>query len=212
MREEINVTGCGRTDTGVHAKNYYAHFNIEKELNKSELQKLTYKLNSFLSHDIVIHKIVAVSQETHARFDAVLRTYKYFISKRKNPFTQDTSYYLYGDIDIQLMNNAAKLLLNYSDFTSFSKTNTQVKTNICKISEARWIENEDQIIFTISADRFLRNMVRAIVGTLLDLGLHKITLNDFKKIVESKNRSNAGYSVPAKGLFLTEVTYPKKIF
>ena len=154
LREEINVTGCGRTDTGVHAKNYYAHFNIEKELNKSELQKLTYKLNSFLSHDIVIHKIVAVSQETHARFDAVLRTYKYFISKRKNPFTQDTSYYLYGDIDIQLMNNAAKLLLNYSDFTSFSKTNTQVKTNICKISEARWIENEDQIIFTISADRF----------------------------------------------------------
>jgi tRNA pseudouridine38-40 synthase len=211
LRDEINVTGCGRTDTGVHTKKYYAHFDIENKLNKSELKKLTFKLNGFLSNDIVIFEIIAVSGEAHARFNAILRTYKYYISKRKNPFTQETSYYLFGDIDVGLMNKGAKLLFNFSDFTSFSKSNTQVKTNICKISKAEWIENEDQIIFTISADRFLRNMVRAIVGTLIDLGLNKITLDDVIKIVESKNRSNAGYSVPAKGLFLTEVQYPENL-
>ena len=211
LSEEINIIGCGRTDTGVHARNFYAHFNLEKEINKVDIQKLIFKLNSFLSRDIVILEIFAVHPEAHARFDAISRTYQYFISKNKDPFTQDISYHLFGDIDVELMNKGAKLLFDYSDFTSFSKSNTQVKTNICKITKAEWIENENQIIFTISADRFLRNMVRAIVGTLIDLGLKKISLDDVKKIIESKNRSNAGYSVPAKGLFLTEVKYPKKI-
>ncbi len=211
LSEEINIIGCGRTDTGVHARNFYAHFNLEKEINKVDIQKLIFKLNSFLSKDIVILEIFTVHPEAHARFDAISRTYQYFISKRKDPFAQDISYHLFGDIDVELMNKGAKLLFDYSDFTSFSKSNTQVKTNICKITKAEWIENENQIIFTISADRFLRNMVRAIVGTLIDLGMKKISLNDVKKIIESKNRSNAGYSVPAKGLFLTKVIYPKNL-
>jgi len=211
LREDINVTGCGRTDTGVHASNFYAHFDLENNFSKEEIQKLIFKLNGFLNNDIVIFNIFHVHCEAHTRFDATLRTYKYYISNKKNPFNQDISYLLFGFIDIDLMNEGAKLLLEYSDFTSFSKSNTQVKTNICKISKAEWIENEDQIIFTISADRFLRNMVRAIVGTLIDLGLNKITLDDVIKIVESKNRSNAGYSVPAKGLFLTEVQYPENL-
>ena len=211
LRKEVNITGCGRTDTGVHASNFYAHFDLEKKINTDDLQKLTYKLNNFLSKDIVIFEIFAVHPEAHARFDANSRTYQYFISKRKNPFTHDISYYLFGNIDIELMNKGAKILFDYSDFTSFSKSNTQVKTNICKIIKAEWSKKEDQIIFTISADRFLRNMVRAIVGTLIDLGLNKINLEDIKEIIESKNRSNAGYSVPAKGLFLTEVKYPEEI-
>ncbi len=212
LSEEINVTGCGRTDTGVHAKNFYAHFDLDKEINKNNLQKLIFKLNSFLSRDIVILEIFSVHPEAHARFDAISRTYQYFISRNKDPFKQDISYYLFGDIDVELMNKGAKLLFDYSDFTSFSKSNTQVKTNICKITKAEWIENENQIIFTISADRFLRNMVRAIVGTLIELGMKKISIDDVKEIIESKNRSNAGYSVPARGLFLTEVKYPKEIF
>lgn len=211
LRKEVNITGCGRTDTGVHASNFYAHFDLEKKINTDDLQKLTYKLNNFLSKDIVIFEIFAVHPEAHARFDANSRTYQYFISKRKNPFTHDISYYLFGNIDIELMNKGAKILFDYSDFTSFSKSNTQVKTNICKIIKAEWSKKEDQIIFTISADRFLRNMVRAIVGTLINLGLNKINLDDIKEIIESKNRSNAGYSVPAKGLFLTEVKYPEEI-
>ncbi|MCD4773833.1 MAG: tRNA pseudouridine(38-40) synthase TruA [Bacteroidales bacterium] len=211
LRKEVNITGCGRTDTGVHASNFYAHFDLEKKINTDDLKKLTYKLNNFLSKDIVIFEIFAVHPEAHARFDANSRTYQYFISKRKNPFTHDISYYLFGNIDIELMNKGAKILFDYSDFTSFSKSNTQVKTNICKIIKAEWSKKEDQIIFTISADRFLRNMVRAIVGTLINLGLNKINLDDIKEIIESKNRSNAGYSVPAKGLFLTEVKYPEEI-
>lgn len=211
LRKQINVTGCGRTDTGVHANNFYAHFDY-KYFSETELHNLVYKLNSFLSNDIVIFNIFNVNPDAHTRFDATSRTYQYFINKRKDPFKQDFSYYLFGDINIELMNKGAELLLEYSDFTSFSKTNTQVKTNICKITKAEWVENREQLIFTISADRFLRNMVRAIVGTLIDLGLQKISLNNIKEIIESKNRSNAGFSVPAKGLFLTKVDYPEKIY
>jgi tRNA pseudouridine38-40 synthase len=212
LEEEINVTGCGRTDSGVHAKEFYAHFDINKFLNKNDRDNIVFKLNNFLDDSIVIYNIIPVKPDSHARFDAISRTYKYFISRQKDPFDNDFSYYVYGDINIDLINKGAKILYEYEDFTSFSKLHSDVKTNNCKIIDAKWIEKEDKLIFTITADRFLRNMVRAIVGTLLDIGKKKISLKDFRKIIESKNRSDAGYSVPAKGLFLTKIEYPYDIF
>ncbi len=212
LEEEINVTGCGRTDTGVHAKEFYAHFDINKILNKNDWDNIVFKLNNFLNDSIVIFNIIHVKPDSHARFDAISRTYQYFISRQKDPFDNDFSYYVYGDINIDLMNEGAKILYEYEDFTSFSKLHSDVKTNNCKILDTKWIEREDKLIFTITADRFLRNMVRAIVGTLLDVGKKKISFKDFRKIIESKNRSDAGYSVPAKGLFLTKIEYPDDIY
>ena len=212
LEEEINVTGCGRTDTGVHAKEFYAHFDINKILNKNDRENIVFKLNNFLDDSIVIFNIIHVKPDSHARFDAISRTYQYFISRQKDPFDNDFSYYVYGDINIDLMNEGAKILYEYEDLTSFSKLHSDVKTNNCKVLYAKWAENEDKLIFTITADRFLRNMVRAIVGTLLDIGKKKISLKDFRKIIESKNRSDAGYSVPAKGLFLTKIEYPDDIY
>ncbi len=212
LQTEINVTGCGRTDTGVHARNFYAHFDLENELSEEERINLCFKLNRFLPKEIAIYKIKEVPERAHARFDAKARTYKYFISRRKDPFLEDFSYYLYGDLDVDLMNEAAKEMMSYIDFTSFSKLHTQTKTNNCKVSHAHWEEDGHQLIFTVKADRFLRNMVRAMVGTLLDVGQHKISIEEFKKIIEGKNRSDAGYSVPAKALFLEEVDYPKGIY
>ncbi len=212
LEEEINVTGCGRTDTGVHAKEFYAHFDINKILNKNDWDNIVFKLNNFLDDSIVIFNIIPVKPDSHARFDAISRTYQYFITRQKDPFDNDFSYYVYGDINIDLMNEGAKILYEYEDFTSFSKLHSDVKTNNCKILKTKWVEREDKLIFTITADRFLRNMVRAIVGTLLDVGKKKISLKDFRKIIESKNRSDAGYSVPAKGLFLTKIKYSYDIF
>jgi tRNA pseudouridine38-40 synthase len=212
LEEEINVTGCGRTDTGVHAKEFYAHFDINKILNKNDRDNIVFKLNNFLDDRIVIFNIIPVKPGSHARFDAISRTYQYFITRQKDPFDNDFSYYVYGDINIDLMNEGAKILYEYEDFTSFSKLHSDVKTNNCKVLYAKWAANKDKLIFTITADRFLRNMVRAIVGTLLDIGKKKISLKDFRKIIESKNRSDAGYSVPAKGLFLTKIEYPDDIF
>jgi tRNA pseudouridine38-40 synthase len=157
----------------------------------------------------LIFNIISVKPDSHARFDAISRTYQYFITRQKDPFDNDFSYYVYGDINIDLMNEGAKILYEYEDFTSFSKLHSDVKTNNCKILKTKWVEREDKLIFVITADRFLRNMVRAIVGTLLDVGKNKITIEEFRKIIESKNRSDAGYSVPAKGLFLTKIEYPK---
>lgn len=211
LGEEVNVVGCGRTDTGVHAADFYAHFDFAKNFDPKERTDLVFKLNRFLPNSIVVFEVFPVKPETNARFDALSRTYNYYVSKRKDPFFDDYAYFLYGDIDIDLMNEAALAMMKYTDFTSFSKLHTQTKTNNCKIEHAEWKEEGHKLIFTIEADRFLRNMVRAIVGTLLDVGRKKITIDEFKQIIERKNRCDAGYSVPAKALFLEKVQYPSNI-
>lgn len=204
--------GAGRTDTGVHSKEFFAHFDFMGELSTEDKNKLVYRLNKFLNNDISIIDIIDVKDDAHARFDALSRTYKYYVNTFKDPFDKDFSYFVYGDIDVEVMNKAAAILFDYIDFSSFSKSKTQVKTNNCKIYQAEWKKENDKLVFTIKANRFLRNMVRAIVGTLIDVGKHKISIEDFEKIIESKNRSEAGYSVPAKGLFLYKIEYPKEIF
>ena len=196
--------GAGRTDTGVHAKEMYAHFDFETSFDS---QNLVHKLNSYLPKDIVIYDIIPVHEEAHARFDATKRTYEYHINTFKDAFLQDQSWYYHQELDLDLMNEASKLLFNYTDFQCFSKVNTDVNTFDCTIFEAIWKQENEKLIFTISANRFLRNMVRAIVGTLVYVGLHKIKLEDFNNIIASKNRSEAGFSVPAHGLYLTKIDY-----
>lgn len=204
LQEEINVVGAGRTDTGVHASQMFAHFDSEKELDK----KYVYKFNSVLPNDIVIHDLSKVEDEKHARFDAVDRSYEYKIWLGRNVFLLDTTLQLHHKkLDVDLMNQACKSLYKYKDFEAFSKVQTEVHTFLCDITNAEWIQDGNELTFHITANRFLRNMVRAIVGTLLEVGEHKIDIEAFEKIIESKNRSNAGTSVPAKGLFLTKVTY-----
>lgn len=210
--ETVKTTGAGRTDTGVHAKEYFAHFDTEKKLNKEKISDLIYRMNTILPDDISIQDIFLVSPDAHARFSAVSRTYRYYISRNKNPFTRKNSWNVFGQLDIKKMNEAALVLFEYSDFTSFSKLHTDVKTNNCKIMQAEWEEENDMLVFTIKAERFLRNMVRAIVGTLVDISKGKITIDELRKIIESKNRCDAGYSVPAKGLFLEKIEYPQDIF
>ena len=201
----VSLTGCGRTDTGVHARNYYAHFDLEDPI--ADPDELTYRLNVFLPADIVVYRIWEVPAEWHARFDAKARTYRYYLTRQKNPFHQADAYYLHGDLDVAQMQQAADLLLEYSDFTSFSKLHTQVKTNTCHIMEARWFEQDGLLVFHIKADRFLRNMVRAIVGTLLEVGKGRMTLDGFRAVVACKDRCSAGESVPAHALFLEAVDY-----
>lgn len=204
FQEKIEVVGAGRTDAGVHASQMFAHFDIDKEL-KGEV---VFKLNSILPNDIAVYKVFLVDDEKHVRFDATSRSYEYKIWLGRNPFLLDFSWQIHSQRpDINLMNEAAKLLLEYTDFQTFSKVKTEVYTFNCDVTEAFWIQNENELTFHISANRFLRNMVRAIVGTLLDVGLEKISVEDFRKIIESKNRGNAGLSVPAKGLFLTHIKY-----
>ena len=205
LNQEIDIMGAGRTDTGVHASKMFGHFDTNVVIDNA---KFIHKANSFLPNDIVIYDIIPVHENAHARFDATSRTYQYHISTFKNAFNSELSWYTPKNLDIEKMNDAAKLLLNFNDFQCFSKVNTDVNTFNCKITEAFWTKEKESLIFTISADRFLRNMVRAIVGTLVNVGLHKITIQDFIQIIESKNRQNAGFSVPAKGLFLTQIDYP----
>lgn len=207
LGQEISITGCGRTDTGVHARNYYAHFDYEGEIQ--DVQDLAYRLNMFLPADIVIYRIWEVVPDLHARFDAVARTYHYYITPTKNPFHQNDTYYYYGPLDVSLMQQAADLLKDYTDFTSFSKLHTQVKTNNCKVMEARWFEQDGLLVFRIKADRFLRNMVRAIVGTLLEVGKRRMSLDELREVIERKDRCSAGESVLAHALFLEEVDYPE---
>ena len=206
LKQEINVTGAGRTDTGVHASFFVAHFDSETAILHT--QALIDKLNRFLGKNIAIKDIYAVVPDAHARFSAISRTYKYYINKTKNPFSYPFAYRPHPLPDIRLMNKACELLLRYEDFTSFSKLHTDVKTNICHLMEAYWKETDEQLVFTIKADRFLRNMVRAIVGTLLDVGQKRITLEQFQKIIESKDRCKAGTSVPGNALFLCNIEYP----
>jgi tRNA pseudouridine38-40 synthase len=205
LQSEINLMGAGRTDTGVHAKEMYAHFDFEASI---DIPNLVHKLNSFLPKDIVIYNIISIHDDAHTRFDATKRTYEYHIHQFKNPFLDELSWYFHQDLEVELMNEAAKLLFNYTDFECFSKVNTDVNTFECTIFEAHWKRGEnDQLVFTISANRFLRNMVRSIVGTLINIGLQKITIEDFAQIIESKSRDKAGFSVPAHGLYLTQITY-----
>lgn len=211
LQEKIEITGAGRTDTGVHASYYIAHFESLNTLLHND-QKILLKINGFLPIDIAVQKIIQVLPDAHARFNATSRTYNYFIHQQKDPFIVDTSWFLPYKLDIQKMNDACNLLLQFTDFTSFSKLHTDVKTNNCKIFRAQWIRDDYKLIFSIKADRFLRNMVRAIVGTMIDVGRGKINLEDFVQIIESKNRSEAGMSVPAHGLFLVDIEYPTEIF
>jgi len=204
LNSDINIMGAGRTDTGVHAKEMFAHFDYAPTL---EIVSTLHKLNSYLPKDIVIYNIIPVHDDAHARFDAKKRTYHYYITSVKDVFSQEECWYFHQNLDVELMNQAAKMLFNHTDFQCFSKVNTDVNTFNCTISEAYWTQENNQLIFTISADRFLRNMVRAIVGTLVNVGLHKITLSDFNSIIDNKNRNEAGFSVPAQGLFLTKIEY-----
>jgi tRNA pseudouridine38-40 synthase len=206
------VTGCGRTDTGVHARVYFAHFDFEKVMNKTELDELTRRLNTFLPDDIVVYQIVEVNATANARFDALSRTYRYYVHRTKDPFADYFSWFVFGPLDVVAMQQASDTLKEYNDFTSFSKLHSKTKNNLCRIEHAYWTAEGNSLVFTVSADRFLRNMVRAIVGTLLDVGKHKLDIDGFRKIIELKNRSSAGLSVPAKGLFLHEVVYPQEIF
>ena len=209
FRRDIMVTGCGRTDTGVHAKNFYAHIDLDFEQLSFPPEQLVYKLNAILPYDIAINHISEVKADAHARFDAISRSYEYHLAMHKNPFNSELCYLsTYKNLDIDLMNQAAAILYDYTDFECFSKTNTDVATFNCRITHAQWTIQPDSWVFTITADRFLRNMVRAIVGTLIEVGRGQISLEDFKKVIESKNRGNAGWSVPGKGLFLVDITYP----
>ena len=205
LRQPTAVVGCGRTDTGVHASDFYAHFNHEGEMNTTEL---TFKLNSYLPGDIAIYEIFPVADNAHARFDAVARTYQYHVSDRRLPFRQGLYCRIFFKPDIERMNEAAQVLMEYDDFTSFAKLHTQVKTNICHLTEAHWDEVGDEWVFTIRSNRFLRNMVRSVTGTLLDVGRGKLSIDGLREIVERKDRCAAGVSMPAQGLFLTKVEYP----
>ena len=207
LREDISVVGAGRTDTGVHASFYVAHFDVEQQLVDPE--KIVYKLNRLLGKDIAIYQLYQVHPDVHARFSALSRTYKYYIDKQKNPFTY--AWKVFPSPEITRMNEACHILFEYTDFTSFSKLHTDVKTNYCTILEAHWEDTGSQLIFTIKANRFLRNMVRAIVGTMLEIGQGKLSINGFRKIIESKDRCCAGTSVPGHALFLYDIEYPKGI-
>ena len=209
LRNEIAVTGAGRTDTGVHALFYILHFDFENEIENPA--DLVYHLNRFLPDDIAIQNIRKTSADFHARYSAVSRTYKYFIASCKDPFNTGSAYLYTKPLDIDKMNEAAKLLFEYHDFTSFSKLHSDVKTNYCRVYEAFWVREGDLLVFTIKADRFLRNMVRAIAGTLIEVGKGKINDDGFRNIIEKKDRCAAGTSIPAHGLFLVDIEYPEEV-
>ena len=210
LRQKITVVGCGRTDTGVHASDFYAHFDLKDLKGPKDLKDpkdLTFKLNSFLPPDIAIFDIFPVADNAHARFDATARTYQYHVSDRRLPFRQGQYSRIYFKPDLDKMNEAARVLMEYEDFTSFAKLHTQVKTNICHLTEAHWDEVGEEWIFTIRSNRFLRNMVRSVTGTLLDVGRGKLSIEGLREIIEKKDRCAAGVSMPACGLFLTKVEY-----
>jgi tRNA pseudouridine38-40 synthase len=209
FRTPIEVVGAGRTDTGVHAEEFFAHVDIENEYSPGEI---IYKLNGLLPNDIVVYDIFETTENAHARFDATSRSYEYRIFLGKNPFLTETSWQLITTkLAVDKMNEAAEILKTHTNFKCFSRSNSDVRTYNCNIMQAGWKQTDQLLVFHITADRFLRNMVRAIVGTLIEIGKGKMTLDEFKSVIESENRSNAGPSAPAQGLFLTQVTYPKTI-
>lgn len=218
LREDVAVTGAGRTDAGVHAAKMVAHMDLKDPLSPPPVREgcepqtgcdyLVYRLNGVLPSDIAIHKIYPVADDMHARFSAIARTYYYYVHTRKSPFLRDRSWRLVKAPDFDAMNKAATILMEYEDFTSFSKVNTDTKTNICHVTQAHWVQLSDhEWRFEITADRFLRNMVRAIVGTLMEVGRGQLTFDGFRQVIEQKDRCAAGDSVPARGLFLQEVEY-----
>ena len=198
------IVGAGRTDTGVHAIRFFAHF----EYSDIDMKNVQYKINRFLPEDIAIHKIEVVDSDFHARYSAVSRKYEYWISTNKDPFLINRAYPFFKELDVKLMNHGAKMLIGKKDFSSFSKSKHE--NNLCIVSSAQWFKSKNMLIFSVEANRFLYNMVRCIVGTLINLGLKKITLEDFSKIINSKNRCEAGFSVPACGLYLSDIKYQKK--
>lgn len=208
FRKPLSIIGAGRTDAGVHAHQLFAHFDLDEHVD----QDLMFRLNKLLPKEIAVLSIVPVTQDAHARFDAISRGYCYHITKQKNPFLHKRSYQFAKPLDLELMNKAADILLYHKDFKCFSKSKTDVKTYTCDIQHAYWKKNGSQLVFFIQANRFLRNMVRAIVGTLIEVGLEKIRVSDFEVILASRDRSLAGFSVPAHGLYLDKVSYPKHIF
>jgi len=208
IKAKTPIYGAGRTDSGVHAVKMCAHFDVLELTNSS---KLLHDLNSFLPKDISINKIYKVNLDSHARFDALAREYEYKISLIKNVFNNNRSYYIKNNLDIKLMNEACRIMLNHTNFKCFSKSKTEVKTYNCDLKYAKWNLNDNELIFTIKANRFLRNMVRAIVGTLIHVGLKKISLQDFEKVIISQDRTKAGPSAPAHALYLTNIFYPKEI-
>ena len=217
LRTPIEVVGAGRTDAGVHALNMVAHFDIPNDIAVNcrlltiDSNLLINNLNSLLPYDIAIKKVEKVTDEAHARFDALSRKYEYHIITHKNPFLKEQAYRIHFPLNIELMNEAAKVLFEYEDFTSFSKLHTDVKTNNCTIMEAYWQQRGEELVFTIKANRFLRNMVRAIVGTLMEVGRERLTIEGFRQVIEAKNRCSAGHSVPACGLYFIEAEYPETI-
>lgn len=213
LRQDVEVVGAGRTDAGVHASMMVAHFDFSGSVELDAIQ-LVYKLNKLLPHDIAVRRVYQVPDDVHARFSAISRTYHYYIHTRKSPFLRHYSWLVTFPLDFDKMNEAAKRLLEFEDFTSFSKVNTDTKTNICHVTEAQWKEitplegqGGGAWRFTITANRFLRNMVRAIVGTLIEVGRGRMTVDEFCQVIEQKNRCSAGESVPGHALFLTEVKY-----
>lgn len=208
LKVKVQIYGAGRTDTGVHAKQMYAHFDSRTEIMTEEI---CYRLNSFVPDSILIKSIFEVAADAHARFDARFRRYEYWICSFKNPFLKDRAWLLFNELDYDLMNKAAEHLLEVTDFTSFSKLHTEVKSNVCKIKKALWEKKGDTWVFTIESNRFLRNMVRAIVGTLVNVGKKNLSLEEFKDIVARKNRMHAGVSAPAQGLYLVHIEYPKEL-
>ncbi len=211
MRQKIDVVGAGRTDSGVHARNMIAHFDWEQD--DFDAHDLTMKLNRFLPKDIAIHSIKEVELNAHARFSALSRTYSYTITQQKDPYLHEYKHRISFNPDIELMNRLCEILLETDDFTSFSKLHTDVKTNLCNVKQAHWAKtNDGDYVFTIQADRFLRNMVRSIVGTLLQAGRGQLDEDGFRQIIAAKNRSAAGESAPAHALFLEKVEYPKEIW
>lgn len=210
LREPVAVTGAGRTDAGVHARLMAAHFDVSGAM--PPLPSLTEKLNRFLPKTIAVEKIVPVRADAHARFDATARTYKYYVTAKKDPFTFGNVLKIHGECDFDAMNEAAAVLFDYTDFTSFSKLHTDVKTNNCRIMQAQWERQGEIWVFTIQADRFLRNMVRAVVGTLFEVGRGKLTPEGFRRVIEAKDRGRAGTSAPAHALYLTDVEYPPALF
>ena len=210
LSKSIAISGAGRTDAGVHALQMFAHFDLEQEIDRPE--ELVFLLNAFLKKDITIKKIQRVKSNAHARFDATDRYYEYHISSVKDPFRSGLYYYLKNKPNVDLMNQATKIILKHENFQSFSRSKTDVKTFLCNVKTAVWKQEESSLVFYIQANRFLRNMVRAIVGSLLEIGFEKRTVEDMEDVIKSKDRSKAGFSAPAHGLFLTHIEYPKNIF
>ena len=205
LRQPIDIVGAGRTDAGVHARHMVAHFDFE---DGCDTKQLCYRLNRMMPPDICIYKIEKVADDFHARFSATSRTYHYYMSTKRNPFNRQYTWLCHYDLDFELMNQAAEILLEYKDFASFCKSHTDVKTTLCNIIEAKWIKDDEGCYhFRIKANRFLRNMVRAVVGTLVEVGRHRLTLDDFRNVIEGKKRTMAGESMPANALFLEKIEY-----